>query len=61
MDMQHEFIKDRDFTSDWRVEAFNDAAEGQCYVAIFTGPESEARAREYADWKNGKLLTPVAA
>lgn len=38
---------------DWRVEAINFAGEGECYVAIFSGPLAEERAREYAAWKNG--------
>lgn len=26
--------------------------DGEVYVAIFAGPDAEARAREYADWKS---------
>ena len=31
---------------DWNVEQFDD--EGNCLMAIFTGPDAEVRAREYA-------------
>lgn len=50
--MIFEVIQDRRHSSDWRVEAIRDDSEGECYVAIFTGPDAERRAREYAAWKN---------
>lgn len=34
------------------VNAVNEASDGQVYVTLFSGPEAEQRAREYADWKN---------
>ena len=34
----------------WRAEASDD--EGCCYVAIFSGPNAERLAQEYAAWKN---------
>jgi hypothetical protein len=37
---------------DWRVEAVNEDA-GEVYVTIFSGPNSELRAVEYAMLKNG--------
>ena len=36
--------------STWHVETID--SEGKCYVTIFSGPEAEKRASEYADWKN---------
>ena len=35
----------------WIVEAINFERDGEVYRALFTGPEAEHRAREYADWK----------
>jgi hypothetical protein len=37
--------------SGWVVEAINSDSDGEIYRALFTGPEAENRAREYADWK----------
>lgn len=37
----------------WLVEAINLPGEGEIFSALFTGPDDEKRAREYADWKNG--------
>ena len=49
--MNYEVIPDSISPGDWRVEAINDVGEGEVYVAIFSGPDAEQRAREYADWK----------
>ena len=43
-------LSERDFG--WAVEAIDFDNEGICYRALFTGPDAEKRAREYADWKN---------
>ena len=51
--MLHEVVKDRTAMDTWRVEAINQEGDGEVFVTIFSGPDSEARAREYADWKNG--------
>lgn len=32
----------------WNVEQFDN--DGACYMATFTGPDAEKRAREYAEW-----------
>jgi hypothetical protein len=48
----YEAFEDRRCEGDWRVEAVDTESEGECYVAIFTGPRAEERAREYAAWKN---------
>jgi hypothetical protein len=51
--LRYEAVPDRLAPSDWRVEAIDHESEGECYVAIFAGPDAERRAREYAAWKNG--------
>ena len=50
-----EFIPfaDKMVESDWRVEAI-DAKSGDCFIAIFSGPDCERLANEYAAFKNGK-------
>lgn len=40
----------------WRVEAI-DTQSGDCFVTIFYGPDSQQRAAEYAEWKNGSLTS----
>jgi len=50
--MNYEAIADKQNNGDWRVEAINHDGEGECVVTIFSGPDSEARANEYASWKN---------
>ena len=35
----------------WSVEIIDYENEGSVYVTVFHGPDSYARAREYADWK----------
>lgn len=52
--MMYEAMKCRlcDDPTCWRVEAIDDEGEGDCYLAIFTGPRSEERAKEYAGRMN---------
>jgi hypothetical protein len=45
--MEYEVFADKDFPQDWRVEAV-DINSGDIYVAVFSGPQAEQRAREYA-------------
>ena len=47
-----EVIQDRANPNEWRVEDINFEDEGSVNVAIFSGPDAEARARVYANWKN---------
>ena len=47
--MKYEVIQDG---SEWRVEAIDYDSDGQVYVAIFSGPGAQARAREYARFKS---------
>lgn len=48
--MRYDVFLDRKFPGDWRVEAIGN--DGEVYVTIFSGPDAEARAREYAAWKS---------
>lgn len=50
--MEYQVVADKLTRGDWRVEAINHAGEGECFVTIFSGPDSETRAKEYASWKN---------
>ncbi len=50
--MRYETVKDRHLPDTWRTEAIDFDSEGEVYVAIFSGPLAEERAREYARWKN---------
>lgn len=36
---------------EWRVEGIDYGQDGQVYVAVFSGPEAEVRAKEYAVFK----------
>jgi hypothetical protein len=40
-------VEDHRNEGEWRVEYFDD--DGDCYAAIFTGPEAKQRAQDYAD------------
>lgn len=50
--MIYEVVPDQFALGSWRAEAIDYDSEGECYVVPFYGPDSEARAKEYADWKN---------
>jgi hypothetical protein len=50
--MTYEIVESRDTPDEWRVEAIDHEGDGEVYVAIFSGPDAEARAREYAAFKN---------
>ena len=55
--MEYQIQRSADCGFDWLVSAVNDGEnqdrdEGEIYVAVFSGPLSEDRAQEYADWKN---------
>lgn len=43
---------------EWRVEAIDHEGDGECYVAIFSGPNSQERATSYAAAMNATRLTP---
>jgi len=48
--MNYEVVRDEKFPNEWRCEAIN-AKTGDIYVAVFSGPDAEGRAREYASWQ----------
>jgi hypothetical protein len=45
-------FQDQIHPDDWRVEGIG--SDGEVYVTIFSGPDVEQRAREYAYWQNTK-------
>lgn len=47
--LTYEVVADRLYPNNWRVEAIDTEA---IFVALFSGPEAENRARDYAAWKN---------
>lgn len=53
--MDWEAIPDRQYPDHWRVEAVNYAGDGEVYVAVFSGPDAQERAQEYADWKDAAV------
>jgi hypothetical protein len=50
--MDWEISEDKDYPGNWHVDAIDFVNEGSCYVTIFSGPDAENRAREYAGWLN---------
>jgi hypothetical protein len=55
--MQIEVIEDKLCPGMWRVESMACDSDGEVYVTIFSGPLAEARAREYATWKQADLTS----
>ncbi len=53
----YEVQKSKDCEFDWIAFSVNEGGrperdQGEIELAVFSGPEAEERAREYADWKN---------
>lgn len=46
-----EIVQRRDTPGSWSVEAIDTDGDGAIYQAIFVGPGSEIRAKEYAAFK----------
>lgn len=46
-----ELFEDRETPGDWRVEQLDPMGEGVVDVAIFSGANAEALARDYFAWK----------
>jgi hypothetical protein len=61
--MNWECIEDKRNRGDWRVEAVDFEKEGHVYVTIFSGPQAQERAEEYAALKNEqeKRLSRIAS
>jgi hypothetical protein len=53
------FTKSAGGNGDWWVEYFDD--DGGCYVTILSGPECEARARDYFHALKSKRLKTIRA
>jgi hypothetical protein len=53
--MNYETKESRDFKDHWHVEAIDE--EGRVFVAIFSGPDAQERAIEYAKLKNSASKT----
>ena len=47
----YEIARSRGVQDEWRVEAINHEGEGEIYVTLFSGPNAQQRAEEYAAWK----------
>ena len=58
--MQTTVMADKEFPNDWRVEMI-EAETGDIFVAVFSGPDAEERAREYAQWQEAKQKRRIAA
>ena len=52
--VRYEVVQTRDVMDEWRVEGIDHDADGQIYVALFSGPQAKERAKEYAQFKNGR-------
>jgi hypothetical protein len=52
--MEWECFEDRSNKGDWRVEAIDFDHEGDIYITIFSGPDSQQRAQEYAAMKSAQ-------
>lgn len=55
--IRFEVVEDRHQPGCWRVEDIDFDGEGECHAALFIGNDAEARAREYADWKNAQVTS----
>ena len=55
MTTTYEMVASAGVPDEYRVEGIDHDREGVVYVAIFSGPEAEQRAREYARLKNSAL------
>ena len=53
--MRIEMAEDKLLPGAWRIEIFDLDSEGECFIALFTGPSAKERAREYADWKRQRF------
>ena len=50
----YEVVASEGVPDEYRVEGIDHEREGVVYVAIFSGPDAEQRAREYALFKNSQ-------
>ncbi len=50
----YEVVASEGVPDEYRVEGIDHDRDGIIYVTIFSGPDAETRAREYARFKNGQ-------
>ena len=53
----YEVVASEEMPDEFRVEGIDYEREGMVYVTLFSGPDAEMRAREYARFKNGQPQT----
>jgi hypothetical protein len=58
--MQTSVFADQQFPNDWHVETI-DGATGDIYQAVFSGPDAESKAREYAERSEREEAVPAPA
>ena len=51
--MKTTVFAEKEFPNDWHVEMI-EPDSGDIFVAVFSGPDAEERAREYAKWQESK-------
>ena len=51
--IRYAVVEDKMQPGEFRVEAIDVNRDGDAYITAFIGPDSRARAEEYALWKNG--------
>ena len=54
-----EVIERQDTPGAWSVEAIDHGSEGEVYLAVFSGPDAQGRAHEYARTKYRLDQTPA--
>lgn len=60
MNLEAEVVRRVDDQNSWGVEAIDYPQDGSVYMAIFSGPDAEQRAREYAHFKFTKTKSLAA-
>ena len=53
--MRYEVEQSSERPEEYLAVAVNEDSKGERYVALFTGPDAQKRAEEYAGWKNSEL------
>ena len=58
--VKHEVFAAEDGSGDYIVEAIELPGEGEIFTAVFSGPDAQNRAEEYAAWQNQGVPAGVA-
>ena len=53
--MRYEVEQSPEHPKEYVVVAVNEDSKGERYVVLFSGPDAQKRAQEYAEWKNSQL------